>query len=573
MMLTDFYLTDPIRTSRKTISNTRKVLEERGDVTEQEIEIVNAVDEALELTLDDLLIRTFTQSTWLENAVQYISRTGYRLMLASLGRFGVELFTNSQFVAIFAPKQMKLGLSKANRALSMGNQLLDVMNNLGSTSTSRAYPDQLLSGRMIETSIVGEKSGDKGGRAYNDVRNKMTQIFRVLVNPGRKGIEKVADVLISTPDKAIIRPLWMGSFEYKFEEITKTKPDINKITDNDEAYMEANQEALDAATEYADQMLTFAGAADNPFKGILKGKYPSSVKQSAMLQAFNISNSFMTRFLIYEFISAQIGTYAMMGQGAISRRQGAALLGAVATRMVFYTLLLNVVSQITKSMFGLGDEEEEKDIEKRFGQALASTAVSLIVGRDFGNIVKGLLNYGVENLNEEFLDELRDGDYDPYRDSIAYTFIPPDKEYKSNTIADYIRNLMGSFGPFYKMTEFGVKALSADEKKDPAARVRQLRELNERLPLEVLGNLGLIPFYREIRMILLADIYKGMGKDKKGSSTGMTKAEKAQMKEYFPELYKMQMQMEEDMKNPELEQFKKEMKLLEKQLEESLKQR
>ena len=376
-----------------------------------------------------------------------------------------------------------------------------------------------------------------------------------------------------TPDKAVIRPLWFGSFEYKFEELTKKKPDMDKIAANDEAYMDANQKALDEATDYADQMTTFAGAADNPFKGLLKGKYPSSVKQSAMLQAFNISNSFMTRFLIYEFISAQIGTYAMMGRGMISKRQGAALLGAVTTRMVVYTLLTTLFAQIFKQAFGLGDEEEEKDIEKQFGQALASTAVSLIVGRDFGNIVKGLLNYGVENLNEEFLDELRDGDYDPYRDAIAYTFVPPDKEYKSNTLADYIRNLMGPFGPFYKMAEFGVKTLSADEKKDPAARIRQQRELNERLPLELLGNLGLIPLYRDIRALLLADIYKGMGKEKKGSSTGMTKAEKAQMKEYFPELYKMQMQMEEDMKNPELEKFEKEMKLLEKQLEESLKQR
>ena len=47
----------------------------------------------------------------------------------------------------------------------------------------------------------------------------------------------------------------------------------------------------------------------------------------------------------------------------------------------------------------------------------------------------------------------------------------------------------------------------------------------------------------------------------------------ADMKQYFPELYEMQMQMEEDMKNPELERFEKEMKLLEKQIEESLKQR
>ena len=258
----------------------------------------------------------------------------------------------------------------------------------------------------------------------------------------------------------------------------------------------------------------------------------------------------------------------MMGKGMISKRQGAALLGAVATRMVVYTLLTTVFAQLFKQAFGLGDEEEEKDIEKQFGQALASTATSLIVGRDFGNVVKGLLNYGVENFNEAFLDELREGDYDPYRDAIAYTFVPPDREYKSNTLADYIRNLMGPFGPFYKMAEFGVKTLSADEKKDPAARIRQQRELNERLPLELLGNLGLIPLYRDIRALLLADIYKGMGKEKKGSSTGMTKAEKALMKEYFPEMYEMQMQMEEEMKNPELERMMKEQ---EKAIEEMMK--
>jgi len=570
MMLTDFYLTDPVRTSRKTISNTRKVLEERGNATKQDKEILNAIDQALELALDDVLTKTFTQGTMVDNIIQYISKTGYRVVLASVSRFGAEGLSNSGFVSLFAPKQMALGLSKENMKLSIGSEgtAVDILSALGSTQISRLFPDQMLSGRMIDTSVLGEKSGDKGGRAYGEVANKMLQIYNGVVKPGKEGVERVADGLISTPDKAVIRPLWFGSFEYKFEELTKKKPDMDKIAANDEAYMDANQKALDEATDYADQMTTFAGAADNPFKGLLKGKYPSSVKQSAMLQAFNISNSFMTRFLIYEFISAQIGTYAMMGRGMISKRQGAALLGAVATRMVVYTLLTTVFAQIFKQAFGLGDEEEEKDIEKQFGQALASTAVSLIVGRDFGNVVKGLLNYGVENFNEEFLDELRDGDYDPYRDAIAYTFVPPDREYKSNTLADYIRNLMGPFGPFYKMAEFGVKTLSADEKKDPAARIRQQRELNERLPLELLGNLGLIPLYRDIRALLLADIYKGMGKEKKGSSTGMTKAEKAQMKEYFPEMYEMQMQLEEDMKNPELERMMKEQ---EKAIEEMMK--
>ena len=568
--LTDFYLTEPIRTSRKTISDTRKLLEERGDVTKQENEIVNSIENALELALDDLLTRTFSQSTMLENVVQYVKKTGYRLVLASATRAGAEYLSNVNFAVIYAPKDFAAGM--ANKKMVMGTVGIDVMSNLKSTQLSRMYPNEILSGRMIDTSVLGEKAGDKGGRAYGDVRNKITQIYNGLLSPAKKGIELVADTLISAPDKAIIRPLWFGSFENAFVEITGKKPDFEKISANDEAYMEANQEALDKATDTADQVTTLAGAADNPFKSMLRGKYPSKAKQTALLQFFNNFNSFMTRFLIYEYISARTAVNAMMGNGMISKRQGAALLGAVVTRMVTYTLLNTVFALLLKQAFGLGDEEDEKDIENQFGQALASTAVSLIVGRDFGNVVKGLLNYGVENLNEEFLDELRDGDYDPYRDSIAYTFVPADKEYKSNTLADYIRNLMGPFGTFYKMAEFGVKALSADEKKDPAARLRQLRELNERLPLEVLGNLGLIPLYRDIRALLLADIYKGMGKEKKGGKTGMTKSEKAQMKEYFPEIYEMQMQMEEDMKNPELERFEKEMKLLEKQIEESLKQ-
>jgi len=563
--LTDFYLTEPIRTSRKTISDTRKLLEERGDVTKQENEIVNAVENALELTLDDLLTRTFSQSTMLENVIQYVKKTGYRLVLASGTRAMAEGASNLAFAAIYAPKDFAVG--RANKTV-LGAVGIDVMSNLKSTQISRMYPNEILSGRMIDTSVLGEKAGDKGGRAKSDVLNKATQIYNGLLSPAKKGVEVIADTLISYPDKAVIRPLWFGSFENAFVEITGKKPDFDKIAANDEAYMAANQEALDKATDTADQLTTLAGAADNPFKSMLRGKYPSKAKQTALLQFFNNFNSFMTRFLIYEYISARTAVNAMLGNGMISKRQGAALLGAVTTRMVVYTLAGTILNQWLKQAFGLGDEEDEKDIMKRFGQALASTATSLIVGRDFGNVVKGLLNYGVENLNEEFLDELRDGDYDPYRDAIAYTFVPPDKEYKSNTLADYIRNLMGPFGPFYKMAEFGVKALSADEKKDPAARIRQQRELNERLPLELLGNLGLIPLYRDIRSLLLADIYKGMGKDKKGSSTGMTKAEKAQMKEYFPEMYEIQMQLEEDMKNPELERMMKEQ---EKAIEEMMK--
>jgi DNA anti-recombination protein RmuC len=66
-------------------------------------------------------------------------------------------------------------------------------------------------------------------------------------------------------------------------------------------------------------------------------------------------------------------------------------------------------------------------------------------------------------------------------------------------------------------------------------------------------------------------------KNKKKGSKKSSKMSDADMKKYFPELYKMQKDMEQQLNqqlsNPELEGFEKEMKLLEKQLEESLKQR
>ena len=64
-------------------------------------------------------------------------------------------------------------------------------------------------------------------------------------------------------------------------------------------------------------------------------------------------------------------------------------------------------------------------------------------------------------------------------------------------------------------------------------------------------------------------------KNKKKGSEKSSKMSDADMKQYFPELYKMQKDMEQQLNqqlsNPELERFEKEMKLLEKQIEESLK--
>ena len=62
--------------------------------------------------------------------------------------------------------------------------------------------------------------------------------------------------------------------------------------------------------------------------------------------------------------------------------------------------------------------------------------------------------------------------------------------------------------------------VAARDPKTQAAQERRLRELSTRTPLEILGNTGYIPLYRDVRKIVMEYLYKDMRKEKKGSGSG-----------------------------------------------------
>jgi hypothetical protein len=285
----------------------------------------------------------------------------------------------------------------------------------------------------------------------------------------------------------------------------------------------------------ADQKTVLAGATDNAFMGVLKGT--PKANQKPYLRMFNMFNGFMTNFLIYEYMTARTGVMAAMGNGSISKKQGVALLAAVSTRMILYTLMSKMLGDALVGMFV--DDEEEKEDEKsllqKIGQAIASSATSLILGRDFGNATKGLINQGVEYANEKYLDFLREGEYDPYKDALQYTVVPPAKEGKRSTLSDMLVNMMGPFGPTYKTGDLAFRKLTEPDKKEAGAIQRSKDEASIRLPLEVLGNLGMIPLYKDVRKVVNKQIYKDLDKAEKKSTP--TKMSKEDMKKYFPDLY------------------------------------
>jgi hypothetical protein len=540
-VLMDYNLTEPIRTARKTINEATKNLEEKGRIPKEQRQILNAVNNAFEESVEGLLTNSFTQDSLLDMASDYLSKQGYRAVLAGTSRFVSELSSNIGFAVISDPKAMETAFK--DRGVIMSADAPVIMENLKSKQTSRIFPTDALSGRLVDASILSQASGIKGGKAKNIVANKIQQIYNLSGKKFVNTVELIADTLISAPDKATMRPMWFGSFANEFKTITGKDVDFNKIAVNDETYMADNKEALDKATKKADERSVMIGATDNPFMGILKGTIKP--EQKPLLRAFNNFNNFMTKFLIFEYVTSRTAVNAALGNGSLTKKQGAAVLAAVTTRMVVYGLLIQMMGNGLIGLFFDDDEPEtEKSFLQKLGQAFASAFSSLLIGRDFGNAVKSILNYGVEEANEEFLDFLREGEYDPYKDGIANTLIPRDDS-RDTDLGKLLMNAGGAYTPALNTAAFIYKKATEKPKKKEDAIARREKELNVRLPLEVLGNLGLVPLYKDIRKAVMKDIYKDL--EKAGKTSGDKKkanAEKLQgyensedMKRYDPELW------------------------------------
>jgi hypothetical protein len=510
-VLMDYNLTRPIRTARKTINGTIANLESKGRVPKEKRQIINAINAAFEETIEGLLTNTFTQDSFFDIASDYISRQGYRAVLAGTSRFISELSSNIGFAVISDPKALATGVKY--RGVIMSSDAPMIMENLKSKQTNRIFPTDTLSGRLVDTSILGQASGIRGAVSKNPVKNKIQQIYNLSGKKYVNAVELQADALISTPDKVTMRPMWFGAFANQFLNITGKEVDFDKIAANDEAYMEENKEALDKATELADERSVMVGATDNPFMGILKGTVKPD--QSSSLKAFNNFNNFMTKFLIFEYVTARTAINAAIGNGSLTKEQGGAVLGAVATRMVLYGLVLQMMGTGLMGLFFDDDEPEtEKSFMQKLGQAFASAFSSLLIGRDFGNAIKNVLNYGIEEANEKYLDFLREREYDPYKDGIAYTLIPRDDS-RQTDLGKLLMNMGGSYTPALNTAALIFKKATEKEKVQEEAIARSERELKVRVPLEVLGNAGLIPLYKDIRKAVMKDMYKDLEKAEK----------------------------------------------------------
>lgn len=538
-VLMDYYLTNPIRIARKTVNATAQMMQENGTLNEGTKTILNVVKDAMELSLKSSLDQSAFKDSFGEKVIKEMAKTGYRSMLGGVPRATTEFTSNMAYIAMVAPTEWTAGVKMMKNI--DGSKAVSIMKAVGSKAIIRTYGSDPLKGRLVDPSVLSKRVGIGASKLKGETLNVIATIHNNTTKKVKNSVEFVADTLISTPDKIMMRPLWFGSFEKAFEDFSGKKPDLDKIADNDADYMIKNKESLEAAGRVADEKVVMAGDVDNPYMNSLRTYIPSDA--SGLAKTFKVFDNFMLKFQIRDYLNARRGIHAMMGNGNISKEQGAKLMAAVVTRMTVYTVMGKMAAEFMYGLF-LDDEEEDDDktFAQKLGQGLSSTFTSLLFGRDYGNSIRSVVNYGVEKVNEKYLDFLRDGEYDPYEDAIQYTFIPPEKKGKSLEAFDVISNIAGPYSPAVKSLNFVTKKLTEEPKKEASAIERQEKERNIRVPLEILGNLGYVPMYKDIRAIVNKSIYSELDKEldqqgKKGEEFKPMGMNKTDLKRYYPEIY------------------------------------
>ena len=416
--LLDFHITNENRVVKKILSTVKENVESTSENTREnkvlklaEIspgEFAVAMNEAYDEAMAIAFGSSFRTEGYLDKAISF----GYQYKLAGVPRAFAEFSSNLGYAAIADPVSFGLGA----KFIFQKNGLSDSIEFLtlsGSSELSR-FTGAKNTGKSVDmlAKNVDLSKAEGRGALSNAVKTFSNKSGVKFVSGGA---EVIADVLISTPDKAVSLPIWVGTFT---SEMKKSNVDLEQFKNNAD-YRSEKAKEIEAARNKADQALNKAAGTQSIFGGVLKNKI-NKRDDGGLVQARKYVNGYLTNFLIFEYSTARDGIIGMMGNGEISRRKGAQLLTAATVRMASYGLLYKVFSSLIYGAFGAEDEDEGEIGVNEVTRAFVGAAASLFLGRNFGTIARRGLNIGVEYLNEEYGQSIRgDEEYDSFKHGLG----------------------------------------------------------------------------------------------------------------------------------------------------------
>jgi hypothetical protein len=455
--LTDFYLTPHIRTAKAIIK--RLVNSDfKGDQKEAVLAIESVLNDSIEMVLHN----QWNEKHTAEKVGDFIQSKAYQAMLSGFVRPVVEFASNASYALVENNEEFMKGVSVLTNGapkLPDGSVkpgfMSDVVFNLGSNQLNRLF------------NLTGQSSkamDRKTSFSYDPIRNEVSGLrrFAKIAGSVNDKFDYFSNSTLSKPDQIISRAIFFGALSFKYKELTGKDIDLDKISNDDQEYIQANFNNLRAATEYADSRVSQGFSSSNNFDGILRNQKLKTTSLAGVV--WGNFNGFMNKFLVSEYVTSVKAINAMTGNGDLTPKQGARLLMAQAARMYTYkalmsyfgTMVYGATSGLILSLMGIDapeEEEEERAEEKwynNFAKNVASLIGALAIDRNFGNMAKIITSTGLEYANKELGEGATYvGEYKQFEDGVTFPFFDVDKKPGGQgTFEKSAIRLSGPFSPY-----------------------------------------------------------------------------------------------------------------------------
>jgi hypothetical protein len=547
----DYYLTpDVIKTqdTARALSNKYK----KGNKGQR------AASQALQSSLRELLqvtyLNTYTesQSSIATKFLREAKRLAYRALLGSAPRFAAEIIGNASMLAAQSPEviaeaygkykdiSMKVGAADNIKFLNMLKNLNSgEIRKLGGERGNALFDLQADTKYSDDNNILNLSESELG------MKGPVAQKMEYLASLGPKqiysGISKVSDFLMGGADRVIARPIWVSKFANEFKKNVKkyNKEDIDFTVDDFKAlqveksnskYLDPKyKRALDEAVSDADRTSVDIVTSGNPLGAIIKNiRRPDR----GLMNLYRVANSFMANFTLNEYATARFAVGALFKEGKISQREAAMTLAGVLARMSSYVILYKSFANYLDQLFG-APEDEDEDMSNFLKRQIVGSMSTLMFRQNLGNIPALPINLGIEYINKNYLEELRDGKpYNAYDNSLVYSLVNLDQLGEKSLFEILAPVALGPAGPAIRdFSRITTLAARTQTRKTEEARQRAYDELMNVYTFDVFGQLGLIPFYKDVRRINRKKFFDQEKKDSKAIS-------KSELKKLNPELYK-----------------------------------
>ena len=294
--------------------------------------------------------------------------------------------------------------------------------------------------------------------------------------------------------------------------------------------------AIETAAVAADTQSIQMATSKNPYNSIAKLQTRSN---DSARNAWRIANGYMANFSLFEFTTARAAVNALFVSGKISPQKAVGILAGVTMRMSLYAVLYQTIANQLDQAFGAEEEEEVSSAEQiklMLERQLAGSISTLLTRGTLGNIPNMPITLGLESFNENYLQSLRDDeDFDPFKHAMVYSQLGKKDLAKGDLNNLIIKSFAGPYGPVLKSANRGFSLVARSiTNKTTKGRQKAIDELTERMSWEALGNVGLLPFYKDIRRIVIKNQFPRSEFKKKNPGV-MSKAE---LRKYNPRLYK-----------------------------------